>query len=88
MTDLLRTRATAVWALLVAATLALWWLGSGEGDGRAASAAILAIAFLKVHLVGRHFMELRTAPVRLRRALDLYVLATGATLITWVLLSR
>jgi heme/copper-type cytochrome/quinol oxidase subunit 4 len=53
------------WAVLMALTGLSWWLGTDHGVGPAlATAAILIIAFTKVFLVGRSFMELRhAAPV-------------------------
>jgi heme/copper-type cytochrome/quinol oxidase subunit 4 len=54
-----------VWAILMALTGLSWWLGTDHGVGPAlATAVILIIAFTKVFLVGRSFMELRhAAPV-------------------------
>ena len=68
-------RLSAVWAVLVAATLASWLLGGGHG------AAVVAIAVWKVRLVGLYFMELRTAPVPLRVVFEGWVVVTGGTLI-------
>jgi heme/copper-type cytochrome/quinol oxidase subunit 4 len=77
MPDLLRHRAVAVWALLVAATLLSCWLAAdhGVGDERHRSGVlVLGIACLKIRLVGLHFMELRTAPRALRGAFEAYVM--------------
>jgi hypothetical protein len=68
-------RLSAVWAVLVAATLVSWSLGGGHG------AAVVAIAFWKVRLVGLYFMELRTAPVPLRVVFEGWVVVTGGVLI-------
>lgn len=75
----------AVWAALAAATLASWWLGIDEGgapgDGAsAATVAVIVIAFVKIRFVGRHFMELRHAPLALRLILDAYVVIVCSTL--------
>lgn len=67
-------RMGAVWAVLVAATLASWSLGGGN-------AVVVAVAFVKVRLVGLYFMELRTAPLPLRGLFEGWVLVTGAVLI-------
>lgn len=82
MRDVLRSSRTAlvVWAVLVGATLASWWLGIDEGgdpgDGASvATIGVLVIAFVKVRLVGRHFMEVRGAPLLLRVLFDVYVVA-------------
>ena len=66
---LLRDRISAVWILLMGATVLSWRLGLGHGiDSRvAASAVVIVVAFVKVYLVGRYFMEIRNAPVALRR---------------------
>jgi len=55
----------ATWTLLTAATSVSWYLGDGHGAVDVASVAVLAVAFVKVYLVGREFMELRTAPTAL-----------------------
>ena len=64
MRDLLASRTTAVWALLVAATLVSWQLGHGVGFDTAKSAgvAILVVTFIKVRFVMLDFMELQGAP--------------------------
>ncbi|WP_294009930.1 cytochrome C oxidase subunit IV family protein [Streptomyces sp.] len=46
----------------------------------------MAIALIKVRLVGLHFMELRNAPAALRGAFEAYVAATGATLLALYLI--
>lgn len=76
------TRLVAVWTVLVAATAASWFVGADHGGGSADAAAlgVIAIAFAKVWLVGRHFMELRTAPLLLQRLFDGYVVVVGSAL--------
>jgi len=83
MTGLLRTPATAVWVVLIAATAASWTLGSQHGvhGHTLASVIILLIAFIKVRLVGLYFMELREAPIVLRGLFEAYCLAVCALLI-------
>ncbi|WP_354698551.1 hypothetical protein DSM112329_04234 [Paraconexibacter sp. AEG42_29] len=80
MADLLRTRATAVWGVLVLATLLSWWLGTDHGfdDPDAAGALVLAVAFAKLRYVGLDFMEIRDAPRWLRAIFEGWV-ATVAT---------
>lgn len=77
MIALLRNRISTVWTLLIAATLASWWIGSGHGmdDPRVAGVTILAVAFVKVRFVGLYFMELRAAPVALGVIFQVWVLA-------------
>jgi Prokaryotic Cytochrome C oxidase subunit IV len=57
---------TVVWAVLVLATLVSYWLGDGHGTTRTAGVLVLVTAFVKVALIGEHFMELRSAPPQLR----------------------
>jgi hypothetical protein len=62
---MLRHRSTVVWAALMAATIASWWLGTDHGflgGARDATAAVLAIAFVKVAMVTSSFMEVDHAP--------------------------
>jgi Prokaryotic Cytochrome C oxidase subunit IV len=59
-------RVTAVWLVLLAATLFSWESARSSGDYRLATSAVLLIAFLKARLIGLEFMELRTAPLQLR----------------------
>lgn len=71
MTD--KKLALVVWAALVAATLISLALGEDWiGHGDFAAALVIAIAFVKVRLVGMHFMELRHAPLPLRIAFQAY----------------
>jgi hypothetical protein len=57
-----------VWLVLMLATLVSWYLGDGHGATKFAAVAVIVTAFVKVALVGDHFMELRTAPPQLRWA--------------------
>ena len=59
---------TMVWLALTVATLASWWLGGGHGSTGVAAVLVIATGFLKVALIGEHFMELRGAPPELRYA--------------------
>ncbi|WP_266049706.1 cytochrome C oxidase subunit IV family protein [Mycolicibacterium sp. J2] len=79
---LLRDRTTIVWFVLVAATLASWTLGVGhELPARYAAVGIIVIAFVKVHFVGRYFMELRDAPTALKAVFGAWNVAVAALLI-------
>lgn len=77
------TSAIAVWAVLVAATAASWWLGTDHGlHGQdAASMAVVVVAFLKVRVVGSYFMELRHAPWGLRLLFDGWCVMTASVLV-------
>jgi hypothetical protein len=86
---LLLTRTTLIWALLIAATLASWWLGHGIVASAApvAGPAILSIAFIKVRFVVLEFMEVRAAPVWLRLALQGWMAMCCASLMGLLILS-
>jgi hypothetical protein len=71
-----------VFPVLVLATLSSWLLGIEGSTSTLIGCTVVAIALIKVRLVGLHFMELRNAPAALRGAFEVYVVATGATLLT------
>ena len=75
---MLRTPATLVWAILVAATALSWALGTGYAlpnhDHTTSSVLILVVAFVKVRFVGLYFMELKDAPLPLRGVFEAYCL--------------
>jgi heme/copper-type cytochrome/quinol oxidase subunit 4 len=80
---LFRTRATLVWAALIAATLISWTIGTSDGlHARLATTVILLVAFVKVRFIGMYFMELRDAPIQLRGIFEAYCLVVAAVLIT------
>jgi hypothetical protein len=62
-----------------------WLLGAhhgrNPGAANAGTALALAIAFVKVHVVGAEFMELRHAPRALALLFDGWLVVVGATLI-------
>ncbi|HKT02368.1 MAG TPA: cytochrome C oxidase subunit IV family protein [Rugosimonospora sp.] len=66
MRSILVRPVVAVWLLLVAATVLSWRVGGAHGAGRAGGVVVLTVAFLKVFLVGDHFMELRRSATLLR----------------------
>jgi hypothetical protein len=78
-------RLTWVWALLSVGTLLSWGL-SKTHDAPAESSivatlGVLAVAFVKVRLILRHFMEVSTAPTWLRRVTDGWLLAFGTAVL-------
>lgn len=78
--------AVLVWAGLMLATLASWWLGIHEGDEpgdgpSAGTAAVLVVTFVKVRFVATHFMEVRGAPLALRLIFDAYVVVVCTALL-------
>lgn len=78
--QLVRNRAGVSWLLLVAATVISWAVGAEHGTGSMVVLVVLAIAALKVRLVGLDFMELRHAPIPLRAAFEFYCFAIWAVL--------
>jgi hypothetical protein len=86
MRDLVQTRLTAVWLLLVAATFLGWELVQGSISLHFAQGVILLIALIKVRLVVMEFMELRHAPWRVRWVFDLWavLLWAGITGMPWI----
>jgi hypothetical protein len=72
---------TAAWIALVAATCLSWYLGDGHGAATVGSIGVLVVAFMKVHVVGQHFMELRGAPPMLRRLFRAWCVVAGSLLI-------
>lgn len=70
------SRETAVWLLLMALTFTSWALGSHAGvvnDRTWGVVMLLALAFFKVRLVIRYFMETRHAPPELKWSCEAYV---------------
>jgi hypothetical protein len=75
-----RGRAGLSWLVLIAATLLSCALGADHGTGSVMAVVVLAIAAIKVRLVGLDFMELRGAPMPLRLAFEGYCLGLWALL--------
>jgi hypothetical protein len=81
---LLRTRAVAVWLILVGATIGSLTLVEAFRSptmNRTVSTVVIAVAFIKVRFVGLDFMELRRAPFALRLVFELWLIVIGGTLI-------
>lgn len=70
--QLLRTRTSLSWLILMSATLVSWAIGTEHGTSSLAALVVLAIAAAKIRLVGLDFMELRHAPTLLRAAFEFY----------------
>ena len=56
-------RATAIWVVLIAATMLTWTIGERGGAGPAVVGLLFAIAFGKGALIIRDYMALRRAPL-------------------------
>ncbi|MGQ0465087.1 MAG: cytochrome C oxidase subunit IV family protein [Sporichthyaceae bacterium] len=63
-----------VWAGLVLATVVTFAVGGEHAiDSRnLATAVVIAIAAIKIRLVGIHFMEIKDAPLALRAVFEAY----------------
>ncbi|MGA9674948.1 MAG: cytochrome C oxidase subunit IV family protein [Mycobacterium sp.] len=84
MTD--ARRITYAWLVLSAVTIVTWILGHAEqGYARDATTAValvvLAIAFGKVYLIIRHFMEVRSGPRWLRVFAAVWIMTLWGTIV-------
>jgi hypothetical protein len=77
---LVRNRAGLSRLILGAATVVPWGVGAHHGTGSMVAIVVLAIAAIKVRLVGLDFMELRHAPIALRALFEAYCFAIWAVL--------
>lgn len=71
-----------VWSILAAVTLMSWALGAEHilGSTHSLTALLFIVAFVKVWLIGRYFMDLRSAAAPLRLLFDGWVLIVGTAL--------
>ena len=86
MTD--ARRITYVWIALSVVTIVTWLLGHAEkGYGRnattAVALAVLALAFGKVYLIIRHFMEVRSSPRWLRIFSDVWIVLLAIAIVAF-----
>ncbi|MGZ5365601.1 MAG: cytochrome C oxidase subunit IV family protein [Mycobacterium sp.] len=87
MKELVRQRATVSFALLLIVTLASFWLTVGHGgntlsEGQASVwTLVIVLAFIKVRWVMLDFMELRSAPIKLRVLYEAWGVGVAAVLI-------
>ena len=84
MTSLIRNPLTIVWALLTTVTIASSLIAVGGGSSHqintTVTTVVLLIAAFKAHLVIRHFMEVRDAPLWLKATTSGWVLGLCALL--------
>jgi hypothetical protein len=90
MADLIKSRITLVWALLVAVTCLSWGSTQGSGwlrDPQVTTALVMVIAFLKARYILLEFMETREAPLWLRAVGEVWVVAVCGAIIgmRWLL---
>lgn len=81
--------ANLVWAVLVLATVASYLLGAEHliDDQNVVAGLVVGVAFVKVRLVGIHFMELGRAPLPLRLVFEAYCAITFLVLLVLYLAS-
>lgn len=92
MRELINQRATVIFVVLVLVTCISYWLTVGHGgaglhqDGAVIWTSVIVLASLKVRWVMLHFMELKSAPAKLRLMCESWVIGLGAFLIatTWL----
>jgi hypothetical protein len=77
-------RLLVVWLVLASLTLGYLWIDHSVGGSLRANALItstvIVIALIKVRIIFREFMEVRHAPVLLRRLTDVWVFVIAAGL--------
>lgn len=81
-----RHSTTLVWLVLACATVVSWWFGTGhsaltQGHTARTGTLIMALAFVKAHLILYHFMGVRHAPLVLNILSSLWVLCAGPSII-------
>jgi cytochrome c oxidase subunit IV len=85
MTSLIRNPLTIVWALLTTVTVASSLIaidgGASHQINTTVTTIVLLIAAFKAHMVIRHFMEVRNAPVWLKATTSGWVLGLFALLL-------
>jgi len=79
-------RLLVVWLVLSSITLVYLWVDSlgregALGPSAVVTASAIVMALIKVRIILREFMEVRHAPVLLRRLTDLWVLLTAVCLL-------
>lgn len=87
MRELVCQRATVTFALLVLVTGISFWLTVGHGAATLHEAQsvvwaqVVFLAFVKVRWVLLDFMELRSAPIKLRLLFEVWVIGVAALLL-------
>lgn len=79
-------RLLVVWLALCAVTIVSLIVGSldgrvAHGTNAAITTSAIGIAVVKVRIIFREFMEVRHAPILLRRLTDAWVLVTATSLL-------
>lgn len=86
MNTCLQNPLTRVWAFLAIITLGSWWYSQSNGMQATANVpltlSVLVIAFVKVRFVIWHFMEVKVAPLWLKRSCDGWLAGTALLIIS------
>ncbi|MEB3068192.1 cytochrome C oxidase subunit IV family protein [Mycolicibacter sp. MYC017] len=75
---------TLTWLALVAITVLSWWLSPAGRHAEPSvpiTVLVIALSAVKVRLIISNFMEVRTAPVWLRRATDAWQVVLWASVL-------
>lgn len=81
LTGALDRTVVVVWLILMVSTALSWYLGGSYAPSYVATVAIIIVAFFKVFLVGRHFLELREARPVLRQIFYGWTVVTCVALV-------
>jgi len=79
-------RLILAWAVLAGITLLAWWIGAHHGAGTpkpdaAVALSAIAITLVKVRVIMREFMDVRSAPAWLKRVTDGWLVVFGAAML-------
>jgi hypothetical protein len=83
----LRYWLTFAWAILSLVTIVTWWLAhtsAHDGQGTALTVTtmlVLGIAVIKVRIIIRQFMDVRTAPTWLKAFTDIWLTVVAALIV-------
>jgi Prokaryotic Cytochrome C oxidase subunit IV len=81
-----RNRLLIVWAALTTITLLSWGIGSSHGSGTirpdaAVALGAIAITLIKVRVIVREFMDVRSAPKKLKTVTDAWLITFGLAML-------
>jgi Prokaryotic Cytochrome C oxidase subunit IV len=82
----LQKRLMVAWMVLAGITLLAWWIGAHHGPGSlqpdaAVAISAITITLVKVRVIMREFMDVRTAPARLKHVTDAWLAVFGVAML-------
>jgi len=89
-----KRRLLIAWSVLVAITLSYLWVdGRADDDGAlvastTATVAAIGLALVKLRIIMRELMDVRRAPMLLRRATDLLLVVIAVALLSSYLIGK